>query len=76
MQRRLAAIIVADVVGYSRLTGLDEEGTIRRFNRRIDEIVRPTVAAHDGRFVKHTGDGFIAEFSSVSTAFACASRIQ
>lgn len=76
MERRLAAIIVADVVGYSRLTTLDEEGTIRRFNARMDEIIRPAIEGNDGRFVKHTGDGFIAEFHSVAAAFRCASAIQ
>ncbi|MGP1351822.1 MAG: adenylate/guanylate cyclase domain-containing protein [Parasphingopyxis sp.] len=76
MQRRLAAIIVADVVGYSRLTTLDEEGTIGRINKRMDEIVRPEIEKAGGRFVKHTGDGFIAEFPSVAAAFKCASTIQ
>ena len=76
MQRRLAAIIVADVVGYSRLTTLDEEGTIGRINKRMDEIVRPEIEKAGGRFVKHTGDGFIGEFPSVAAAFKCASTIQ
>jgi class 3 adenylate cyclase len=76
MRRRLAAIIVADVVGYSRLTTIDEEGTIQRLNARMDEIVRPAIDKAGGRFVKHTGDGFIGEFPSVSAAFKCATAIQ
>lgn len=76
MHRRLAAIIVADVVGYSRLTTIDEESTISRFNERVDTIVRPAIEENEGRFVKHTGDGFIGEFHSVAAAFKCASVIQ
>ncbi|WP_298017911.1 adenylate/guanylate cyclase domain-containing protein [uncultured Parasphingopyxis sp.] len=76
MERRLAAIIVADICGYSRLTTIDEEGVVRRFNERVDTIIRPAIEKNGGRFVKHTGDGFIGEFQSVSAAFRCASEIQ
>ncbi len=57
VQRRLAAILVADVVGYSRLVGMDEEGTIARLKALREELIDPGIAQHEGRIVKTTGDG-------------------
>src|SRR5215469_5989143 len=74
--RRLAAILAADVVGYSRLIGTDEAGTLRRLRAIRDELVDPTIAAHHGRLVKTTGDGLLIEFSSVVDALYCATEIQ
>jgi class 3 adenylate cyclase len=74
--RRLAAILCADVVGYSRLMGLDEEGTHARMKRYRREIIEPTVAEHYGRIVKTTGDGFLAMFDSPLEAVRCAIVIQ
>jgi adenylate cyclase len=74
--RRLAAILAADVVGYSRLIGVDEGGTIQAFKAIRDELFDPTIAAHNGRLVKTTGDGFLAEFSSVVDALRCATELQ
>jgi TolB-like protein/class 3 adenylate cyclase/predicted Zn-dependent protease len=68
VQRRLAAILAADVAGYSRLTGVDEEGTIARLRALRRELIDPTIASHRGRIVKTTGDGFLIEFSSVVDA--------
>jgi hypothetical protein len=62
--RRLAAILAADVAGYSRLIGADEAGTLRVFKAIKAELFDPTIAAHNGRLVKTTGDGFLVEFSS------------
>jgi adenylate cyclase len=76
VQRRLAAILAADVVGYSRLTGTDEAGTRARFNNQFDEVVRPAIADHRGRLVKTMGDGFLLEFGSVIDAVQCATDIQ
>jgi adenylate cyclase len=74
--RRLAAILAADVAGYSRLMGEDEEGTHERLKRHLGEIVNPKIAEHRGRTVKNTGDGFLAEFSSVVDAVRCATEVQ
>jgi TolB-like protein len=74
--RRLAAILAADVAGYSRLIGTDEGGTLRRLRAIRDELVDPTIATHHGRLVKTTGDGLLVEFSSVVDALRCASEIQ
>jgi adenylate cyclase len=74
--RRLAAILAADVVGYSRLMGADEEGTHERLKAHLDELVNPKIAAHRGRVVKNTGDGFLAEFPSVVDAMKCAVDMQ
>jgi adenylate cyclase len=63
--RKLAAILAADVVGFSRLTGSDEEGTLARLRTLWSDLIAPTVAAHNGRVVKRTGDGSIIEFRSV-----------
>lgn len=67
--RRLAAILAADVAGYSRLIGADEEGTLNRLRSIRAEIIDPKIAADRGRIVKTTGDGFLVEFSSVVDAF-------
>src|SRR5215469_13870513 len=74
--RRLAAILAADVAGYSRLMGADEEGTHERLKAHLAELVDPKIAEHRGRIVKNTGDGFLAEFPSVVDAVRCAVEIQ
>src|SRR5215472_11949527 len=74
--RRLAAILAADVAGYSRLIGSDERGTLDRLRAIRAEIVDPSVAAHNGRIVKTTGDGLLAEFASTVDALRCAHDIQ
>jgi len=74
--RRLAAILAADVAGYSRLMGADEEGMHERLQAHLRELVNPKVAEHRGRTVKNTGDGFLAEFASVVDAVRCAVEIQ
>ena len=74
--RRLAAILAADVVGYSRLMGTDEEGTHERLKAHLRVLVEPKIGEHRGRIVKNTGDGFLAEFSSVVDAVRCAAEIQ
>ena len=76
LQRRLAAILSADVVGYSRLMGLDEAGTLSRLNALRRELIDPTIAAHAGRIVKLMGDGARVEFASAVDAVACAIEIQ
>jgi TolB-like protein/class 3 adenylate cyclase/Tfp pilus assembly protein PilF len=75
-QRRLAAILAADIAGYSRLIGTDEEGTLRRIRSIRAEVVDPKIAAHHGRLVKTTGDGLLIEFASVVDALRCASEVQ
>jgi adenylate cyclase len=74
--RRLAAILAADVVGYSRLMGADEEGTHERFKSHLHELIDPKIREHHGRIVKTTGDGVLAEFGSVVDAVRCAGEIQ
>ena len=74
--RRLAAIIAADIAGYSRLMGIDEEGTHARVMRYRRELIDPTITEHHGRVVKNTGDGFIAMFDSPVEAVRCAIVIQ
>ncbi len=76
MQRRLSAIMSADVVGYSALMAADEEGTLARLMAYREELVGPTIAAHDGRVVKLMGDGILAEFGSVVAAVQSAVEIQ
>ena len=76
LQRRLAAILSSDVVGYSRLMGLDEAGTLSRLNALRRELIDPTIAAHTGRIVKLMGDGALVEFASVVDAVTCAIEIQ
>ena len=75
-ERRLAAILAADVVGYSRLIGIDEEGTLERFKAIRANLVDTKIAEHRGRIVKNTGDGLLAEFSSVLDALRCATEVQ
>src|SRR5215470_6737639 len=74
--RRLAAILAADVAGYSRLMGADEEGTHERLRGHLRDLIEPRIAEHRGRIVKNTGDGFLAEFASVVDAVRCAVEIQ
>src|ERR1700720_2588212 len=70
--RRLTAILAADVAGYSRLMGADEEGTHERLKGHLEELVNPKIREHRGRIVKNTGDGLLAEFASVVDAVRCA----
>jgi adenylate cyclase len=74
--RKIAAILVADVVGYSRLAGADEDGTLSRLRALRSDLIDPAVAAHRGRVVKRTGDGSLIEFRSVVEAVRCAIAIQ
>src|SRR5438067_7669567 len=74
--RRLAAILAADAVGYSRLMRADEEGTHERFKAHRRELVDPKIREHHGRIVKFTGDGMLAEFPSVVEAVLCAIEVQ
>ena len=74
--RRLTAILAADVAGYSRLMGADEEGTHERLRAHLRELVQPKIGEHRGRIVKNTGDGFLAEFASVIDAVRCAAEVQ
>src|ERR1700693_2858240 len=75
-ERRLAAILAADVAGYSRLIGADEEGTLDRLRSSRAEVIDPMVALHHGRTVKTTGDGLLVEFGSVVDALRCATEWQ
>lgn len=72
MKRRLAAILAADVAGYTRLMGEDEEGTLAALTAHLDELIGPCIAEHRGRIVKATRDGLLAEFASVIDAVRCA----
>jgi TolB-like protein len=74
--RKLAAILVADVVGYSRLAGADEERTLARLRGLRSDLIDPTIAVHHGRVVKRTGDGAVVEFRSVVDAVRCAIELQ
>ena len=74
--RRLAAILAADVAGYSRLIGADEGGTLQALKAIRAELIDPTIAAHNGRLVKTTGDGLLVEFGSVVDALQCATEVQ
>src|SRR5215469_14825182 len=74
--RRLAALLAADVAGYSRLMGADEEGTLERLKVLRRELVDPKIAEHRGRLVKTTGDGLLVEFPSVVDAVRCAVEVQ
>jgi class 3 adenylate cyclase len=74
--RKLAAILVTDIVGYSRLAGADEERTLARVRGLRSDLIDPTIAAHRGRVVKRTGDGSIVEFRSVVDAVRCAIEVQ
>src|SRR5881394_3737847 len=74
--RRLAAILAADVAGYSRLIGADEDGTLDRLRSVRAEVIDPKIAAHHGRLVKTMGDGLLVEFASVVDALRCATEVQ
>src|SRR4051812_6960416 len=74
--RRLAAIFAADVAGYSRLMGADEEGTHERLKAHLRQLIDPKIKEHRGRIVKNTGDGMLAEFASVIDAGRCAAEVQ
>jgi adenylate cyclase len=76
VERRLAAILAGDVAGYSRLMGIDEEGTLAALKRHRRELVDPKIKEHRGRIVKLTGDGILVEFASVVDAVRCAVDIQ
>jgi adenylate cyclase len=76
VQRRLTAILAADVAGYSRLMGVDEEGTLAQLKVHRKGLVDPTIAAHRGRIVKTTGDGMLVEFASAVDAARCAVEVQ
>ena len=76
MERRLAAILLTDMVGYSRLMALDEEGTIARQKAHREEIIEPNITEYGGRIVKTTGDGLLVEFASVVDAVKCAVGVQ
>jgi len=75
-ERRLAAILMADVAGYSRLVGADEHGTLKRWRAHWDELIAPTIVAHHGRIARVTGDGILTEFASVVNAVECAVALQ
>jgi len=74
--RRLTAILAADVAGYSRLMGMDEEGTHERLKAHFRQLIDPRIEEHQGRIVKNTGDGMLAEFASVVDAVRCAAEVQ
>lgn len=76
VERKLVSVVVADVVGYSRLTELDEEGTHARLNALQRDLIKPKIGEHHGRIVKNTGDGALLEFASVVDAVRCAVEIQ
>jgi adenylate cyclase len=76
VERRLTAILASDIAGYSRLIGLDEEGTIARLRSLRREVIDPAIAAYHGRVVKTTGDGLLVEFRSVVEAVRCAVIVQ
>src|SRR5271156_3207145 len=74
--RKLAAILAADVVGFSRLTGAEEDRTLARLRALRSDLIDPTISVHNGRVVKRTGDGLIVEFRSVVDAVRCAIEMQ
>ena len=74
--RKIAAILAADVVGFSRMTSADEDGTLARLRALRSDLIDPTVAAHNGRVFKRTGDGALIEFRSVVDAVRCAIEVQ
>src|ERR1700730_16155068 len=74
--RKIAAILVADVVGYSRLAGADEDRTLARLRGLRSDLIDPAISAHHGRIIKRTGDGSIIEFRSVVDAVCCALKVQ
>src|SRR5688572_13466164 len=76
VERRLAAVLAADVAGYSRLVGIDEEGTLARLRSVRMELIEPAVGAHGGRIINTAGDGILVEFPSVVDAGRCALDVQ
>ncbi len=76
MERRLAAIVAVDVVGYSRLIRADEEGTLLALRALREELIDPKIKEHRGRIVKLMGDGMLVEFVSVVDAVACSAEMQ
>src|SRR5262245_14465951 len=74
--RKIAAILAADVVGYSRLANADEDRTLARLRALRSDLIDPTIALHNGRVVKRTGDGSLVEFRSVVDAVRCAIEVQ
>ena len=74
--RKLAAILAADVVGFSRMTGADEDRTLARLRALRSDLIDPTISVHNGRVVKRTGDGALVEFRSVVDAVRCAIEVQ
>src|SRR6202022_3061305 len=74
--RKIAAILVADVVGFSRLAGADEDRTLARLRTLRSDLIDPTIAVHRGRVVKRIGDGILVEFRSVVDAVRCALELQ
>ena len=76
LERTLAAILAADVAGYSRLMGSDEEGTLRALKDHLHALFEPSIAEHHGRLVKTTGDGLLVKFPTAIDAVNCAIRVQ
>ena len=76
IERKLTTILAADVVGYSKLAGADEERTLARLRALRSDLIDPTIAVHHGRVVKRTGDGSLIEFRSVVDAVRCAIEVQ
>ena len=76
MERRLAAVLISDVVGYTKLMEEDTEGTVEAWSEARDKVIKPSVAAKGGRIVKFTGDGFLAEFNTVQAALNCGIDLQ
>jgi adenylate cyclase len=76
VERKLVAILAADIAGFSRLVGADEEGTLARLKTLRRDLIDPTIAEHRGRIVKTTGDGMLVEFASVVDAVRCAVAVQ
>ena len=76
VERRLAAIVATDVAGYSRLMGVDEEGTLAQLKAHRQALIDPKIAEHGGRIIKTTGDGMLVEFASVVNAVRCSAEIQ
>src|SRR5215510_9083240 len=74
--RKIAAILAADIVGFSRLTGADEDRTLARLRTLRSDLIDPTISVHHGRVVKRTGDGALVEFRSVVDAVRCAVEVQ
>ena len=76
IERRLAAVLAADVAGYSRLMGADEVGTLQALKAHRRELIDPSIAEYKGRIVKTTGDGMLVEFASAVDAVTCAMAVQ